>query len=30
MFVNKLLLNGYADFDEFFCVSSGGFHNVLD
>ena len=24
MFVNKLLLNGSTDFDEIFCVSSGG------
>ena len=30
MFVNKLLLNGSTDFDEIFCVSSGGFHNGLD
>ena len=29
VFVNKLL-NGYTDFDEIFCMSSGGFHNGLD
>ena len=28
--VNKLLLNGSTDFDEIFCVYSGGFHNGLD
>ena len=30
MLVDKLLLNGSTDFDEIFCVSSGGFHNGLD
>ena len=30
VFVNKLLRNGFTDFDEIFCVSSGGFHNGLD
>ena len=30
MLVNKLLLNISTDFDEIFCVSSGGFHNGLD
>ena len=30
VFVNKLLLNGYTDFNEFFWVSSGGFLNGLD
>ena len=30
VYVTELLLNGWADFHEICCVSSGGFKNDLD
>ena len=30
VYVTELLLNGWTDFDEIFCVRSSGFENGLD
>ncbi|TLO55361.1 hypothetical protein FEG31_19215 [Acinetobacter baumannii] len=30
VFVTQLLLNGWTDFNEIFCVPSSGFENGLD